>query len=173
MSEQWKKKECCAQRLGSVTGEALPYFLGLPLVGGARNYSRADAAVAEACVALLAAFAKTGEPAPARADERHADVVAWPRYELNTQQYLSIGRASHFIIQFNQKVERGRMHQERMNLCAGSKLRVKSHYRGHKLALWLHLIPQLHRPGAAPRHHQFRATHPDMFAGQSPLLLFT
>lgn len=77
-----------------MTGEALPYFLGLPLVGGARNYSRADAAVAEACVALLAAFAKTGEPAPARADERHADLVAWPRYELNTQQYLSIGRAS-------------------------------------------------------------------------------
>lgn len=77
-----------------MTGEALPYFLGLPLVGGARNYSRADVAVAEACVALLAAFAKTGEPAPAsaaRADDRHADAVAWPRYELNTQQYLSIG----------------------------------------------------------------------------------
>lgn len=49
---------------------------------------------------------------------------------------------------------------------AGSKLRVKSHYRGHKMALWLHLIPQLHRPGAAPRHHQFRSIHPDMFAGQ-------
>ncbi|KPJ13308.1 hypothetical protein RR48_06806 [Papilio machaon] len=51
------------------------------------------------------------------------------------------------------------------NLTSGSKLRVKSHYRGHKMALWLHLIPQLHRPGAAPRHHQFRAAHPDMFAG--------
>lgn len=96
MIEYWRNwRKCCAQRLGSVTGEALPYFLGLPLVGGARNYSRADAAVAEACVALLAAFAKTGEPAPApapaRADERHADAVAWPRYELNTQLYLSIG----------------------------------------------------------------------------------
>lgn len=87
-----------AQRLGSVTGEALPYFLGLPLVGGARNYSRADAGVAEACVALLAAFAKTGEPTPAaRADERHADAVAWPRYELNTQQYLSIGETGSFF----------------------------------------------------------------------------
>ncbi|XP_068621459.1 neuroligin-4, X-linked-like [Battus philenor] len=122
------------QRLGSVPSETLAYFLGLPLVGGAawaaRNYSRADAGVAEAAVALLAAFAKTGDPAQPPA--------AWPRYELNTQQYLSIG----------------------------SKLRVRSHYRGHKMALWLHLVPQLHRPGAAPRHHQFRAAHPDMFAGE-------
>ncbi|XP_049870918.1 neuroligin-1-like isoform X2 [Pectinophora gossypiella] len=126
------------QRLGSVTGESLPYFLGLPLVGGgaagARNYSRADAAVADAAVGLLAALAKTGDPArpePGRHD-------SWPRYDLNTQQYLSIG----------------------------TKLRVKSHYRGHKLALWLHLVPQLHRPGAAPRHHQFRQLNPDMFAGE-------
>lgn len=52
------------------------------------------------------------------------------------------------------------------NCMVGTKLRVKSHYRGHKMALWLHLIPQLHRPGAAPRHHQFRSIHPDMFAGQ-------
>ncbi|XP_013161254.1 PREDICTED: neuroligin-1-like [Papilio xuthus] len=129
------------QRLGSVSGETLPYFLGLPLVGGMpfypRNYSRGDVAVAEAAVALLAAFAKTGQPAPPAAGGRGEHAVAWPRYELNTQQYLSIG----------------------------SKLRVKSHYRGHKMALWLHLIPQLHRPGAAPRHHQFRAAHPDMFAG--------
>ncbi|XP_053604570.1 neuroligin-1-like isoform X2 [Plodia interpunctella] len=128
------------QRLGSVTGETLPYFLGLPLVGGLqgspRNYSRGDVAVAEAAVALVAAFAKTGDPSP-RSDERHHEnSVAWPRYDLNTQQYLSIS----------------------------TKLRVKSHYRGHKMALWLHLIPQLHRPGAAPRHHQFRS-HPDMFAG--------
>ncbi|XP_063839314.1 neuroligin-1-like [Ostrinia nubilalis] len=126
------------QRLGSVSSETLPYFLGLPLVGGSaaapRNYSRGDVAVAEAAVALLAAFAKTADPTP-RADERHHD--SWPRYELNTQQYLSIS----------------------------TKLRVKSHYRGHKMALWLHLIPQLHRPGAAPRHHQFRSVHPDMFAG--------
>ncbi|XP_072937099.1 neuroligin-3-like isoform X2 [Epargyreus clarus] len=130
------------QRLGSVTSETLPYFLGLPLVGGMpfnpRNYSRGDVAVAESTVALLAAFAKTGDPTP-RADDRHHDnAVSWPRYELNTQQYLSIG----------------------------TKLRVKSHYRGHKMALWLHLIPQLHRPGAAPRHHQFRSIHPDMFAGE-------
>ncbi|KAG6455156.1 hypothetical protein O3G_MSEX009080, partial [Manduca sexta] len=129
------------QRLGSVTSETLPYFLGLPLVGGTpinpRNYSRGDVSVAESTVSLLAAFAKTGDPTP-KSDERHHDTISWPRYEINTQQYLSIG----------------------------TKLRVKSHYRGHKMALWLHLIPQLHRPGAAPRHHQFRSVHPDMFAGE-------
>ncbi|XP_075991799.1 neuroligin-4, X-linked-like isoform X1 [Anticarsia gemmatalis] len=129
------------QRLGSVSSETLPYFLGLPLVGGMqfapRNYSRGDVAVAEMTVSLLAAFAKTGDPTP-RADERHHEGANWPRYEMNTQQYLSIG----------------------------TKLRVKSDYRGHKMALWLHLIPQLHRPGAAPRHHQFRSVHPDMFAGE-------
>ncbi|KAI8427298.1 hypothetical protein MSG28_001885 [Choristoneura fumiferana] len=130
------------QRLGSISSETLPYFLGLPLVGGMpyapRNYSRGDVAVSESAVALLAAFAKTGDPTP-RAEEHHGESTStWPRYELNSQQYLSIS----------------------------TKLRVKSHYRGHKMALWLHLIPQLHRPGAAPRHHQFRSIHPDMFAGE-------
>ncbi|XP_052747066.1 neuroligin-2-like [Bicyclus anynana] len=128
------------QRLGSVSSDTLSYFLGLPLVGGQplapRNYSRSDVAAAEATVALLAAFAKTGDPTPAP-DERH-DGVAWPPYDLNTQQYLSIG----------------------------SKLRPKSHYRGHKLSLWLQLVPQLHRPGAAPQHHRLRAPRPDMFAGE-------
>ncbi|XP_041988644.1 neuroligin-1-like [Aricia agestis] len=124
------------QRLGSLSADTLWYFLGLPLVGGARNYSRADAGAADAAVQLLAAFAKTADPADPAAPAR-PDRPAWPRYDLNTQQYVSIG----------------------------SKVRVKSHYRGHKMALWLHLVPQLHRPGAAPRHHQLRAPHPDMFAG--------
>ncbi|XP_039763055.1 neuroligin-1-like [Pararge aegeria] len=128
------------QRLGSVSGETLCYFLGLPLVGGLplspRNYSRNDVAVSEATVALLAAFAKTGDPTP-KGEERH-EGVTWPPYDLNTQQYLSIG----------------------------SKLRLKSHYRGHKLSLWLQLVPQLHRPGASPQHHRLRAPRPDMFAGE-------
>ncbi|XP_050685639.1 neuroligin-1-like [Leptidea sinapis] len=136
------------QRLGSVSSESLPYFLGLPLVGGMpfypRNYSRGDVSVAESTVQLLAAFAKTGDPSP-KPDDRHEAPVSWPRYELSTQQYLSIG----------------------------SKIRVKSHYRGHKMALWLHLIPQLHRPGAARSHHQFRAPHPDMFAGDILPELYT
>lgn len=84
-----------------MSGETLPYFLGLPLVGGMpfypRNYSRGDVAVAESAVALLAAFAKTGDPT-LRPDDHHQDgSVSWPRYELNTQQYLSISKLLIFI----------------------------------------------------------------------------
>lgn len=38
---------------------------------------------------------------------------------------------------------------------------MKSHYRGHKMALWLHLIPQLHNPNEVDftnHHHQFNET---------------
>jgi len=37
---------------------------------------------------------------------------------------------------------------------------MKSHYRGHHVAVWLQLIPQLHQPGGVAEvpigiHHQF------------------
>ena len=37
------------------------------------------------------------------------------------------------------------------------KPRVKTHYRAHRLSFWLHLVPELHRPGGEgvpPQHHQ-------------------
>lgn len=48
------------------------------------------------------------------------------------------------------------------------KPKMKSHYRGHKMAVWLNLIPQLHRPGDAEvsmRHHHFREREPHYYAG--------
>ncbi|KAJ9588868.1 hypothetical protein L9F63_017841, partial [Diploptera punctata] len=54
----------------------------------------------------------------------------WETYETGSQLYLSIG------------------YQPIM----------KSHYRGHKMAVWLNLIPQLHQPGeedVSMRHHHF------------------
>ena len=35
---------------------------------------------------------------------------------------------------------------------------MKNHYRGHKMAVWLNLIPQLHRPGddVSMTHHHFQ-----------------
>ncbi|CAK1550825.1 unnamed protein product [Leptosia nina] len=214
------------QRLGSVTSETLPYFLGLPLVGGPpfapKNYSRGDVGVAESCVALLAAFAKTGDPSLKPEDQE--TTVGWPRYELNTQQYLSIVASvdkealqhsrgdkvssqtsglitscgepwailkthlpescaifcpfpANFVeatyFEILDKLEimispiSSSLIEYSVMLCqtpAGTKVRTKSHYRGHKMSVWLHLIPQLHRAGAAPAHHQFRSLHPDMFA---------
>ncbi|CAD7085883.1 unnamed protein product [Hermetia illucens] len=41
----------------------------------------------------------------------------------------------------------------------GNKVEVRNHYRGHKLSMWLSLIPQLHSPGDLAelpmRHHHF------------------
>lgn len=42
----------------------------------------------------------------------------------------------------------------------GNKANIQSHYRGHKLSMWLNLIPQLHRHfninDQSMRHHQFQ-----------------
>lgn len=41
----------------------------------------------------------------------------------------------------------------------GTKTEVRNHYRGHKMSLWLNLIPQLHQPGLeelSMRHHHFQ-----------------
>lgn len=46
---------------------------------------------------------------------------------------------------------------------------MKSHYRGHKMAVWLNLIPQLHRPGdddVSMRHHHFRERGDHIYAGK-------
>lgn len=48
------------------------------------------------------------------------------------------------------------------------KPKIKSHYRGHKMAVWLNLIPQLHQPGdedVSMRHHHFRERGDDFYAG--------
>lgn len=45
---------------------------------------------------------------------------------------------------------------------------MKSHYRGHKMAMWLNLIPQLHRPGdpeVSMRHHHFREMEQTYYSG--------
>lgn len=51
------------------------------------------------------------------------------------------------------------------------KPKMKSHYRGHKMAVWLNLIPQLHRPGdddVSMRHHHFRERGDHFYAGKKP-----
>lgn len=49
----------------------------------------------------------------------------------------------------------------RTSCATAAKSKMKSHYRGHKMALWLHLIPQLHMPNEVDfsnHHHQFNET---------------
>ncbi|KAF5289026.1 hypothetical protein FQA39_LY03905 [Lamprigera yunnana] len=42
----------------------------------------------------------------------------------------------------------------------GNRPEMRNHYRGHKMSLWLNLIPQLHRPNegddSSMRHHHFQ-----------------
>ncbi|XP_041762973.1 neuroligin-3 isoform X2 [Anopheles merus] len=51
----------------------------------------------------------------------------------------------------------------------GSQVVPKSHYRGHKLSLWLSLIPQLHSsfniPELSMRHHHFSEENPMFYDG--------
>lgn len=52
----------------------------------------------------------------------------------------------------------------------GDKPEMRSHYRGHKMSLWLSLIPQLHRPGsdlpdATMRHHHFQEDNANYYEG--------
>jgi len=54
----------------------------------------------------------------------------------------------------------------------GNKANIQSHYRGHKLSMWLNLIPQLHRHfninDQSMRHHQFQddMNNRDLYEGK-------
>ncbi|XP_057662590.1 neuroligin-4, X-linked-like isoform X1 [Diorhabda carinulata] len=153
------------QRLGSIRGEDLTYILGLPLVGGLphfpQNFSRQDVGIAEAMLNFISNFAKSGDPNVPSVDNkdlapdygsnrektRYKGLV-WDPYEIGTQFYLSVT----------------------------SKPKMKSHYRGHKMAVWLNLIPQLHQPGdddVTMRHHHFHEREPHYYAGAVRVESFT
>ncbi|XP_050294927.1 neuroligin-1-like [Anthonomus grandis grandis] len=143
------------QRLGSIRGEDLTYILGQPLVGGfpyfPQNYSRQDMGVSEALLNFVSNFVKTGDPNIPGLHKEVPDYgtpkektryrgLTWDPYEIGTQFYLSITQ----------------------------KPKMKSHYRGHKMAVWLNLIPQLHQPGdddVNMRHHHFYEREPHYYAG--------
>lgn len=93
------------QRLGSVRGEDITYFLGLPLVNGLpffpQNFSRQDLGVAEATLNFFTNFAKTGDPNEPRENKNDYGTVKeksryqnlnWETYEVATQQYLSLSK---------------------------------------------------------------------------------
>jgi neuroligin len=55
-----------------------------------------------------------------------------------------------------------------LSLLAALKPKMKSHYRGHKMAVWLNLIPQLHQPGdedVSMRHHHFHERGEHYYSG--------
>lgn len=67
----------------------------------------------------------------------NSGLIYWDQYTLAEQRYLSLGdsivncafRGGHLLVG------------------AGVKSRMRTHYRSHKMSVWLRLIPQLHQPG--------------------------
>ncbi|XP_022670080.1 neuroligin-1-like isoform X3 [Varroa destructor] len=135
-------------RMGCIHGEELAYIFGAPLVSHLghfpNNYSKSEQAYAEAIMSYWSNFARYGDPSnsmheanaasetqPTPTSEQRKgrfERTAWPPYDLAHQKYMHLG----------------------------TKPKVKDHYHAHRLSLWTHLIPQLHRPGGAevgPLHH--------------------
>lgn len=58
---------------------------------------------------------------------------------------------------------------------AGNKAEIRNHYRGHKLSMWLSLIPQLHSPGdlneLSMRHHHFAEENKEYYDGKCYVFL--
>ncbi|RZF32114.1 hypothetical protein LSTR_LSTR003977 [Laodelphax striatellus] len=135
------------QRLGSVRGDELPYIFGHPFVLGMphfpMNYTRQDLAVSEMLMTYLCNYIKTGNPNERQAGEdkaRHRQSLYWEAFTPSTQFYLNVAQ----------------------------KPRLKSHYRGHRMAIWLNLIPQLHQPGdgdVSMRHHHFHERESYYYSG--------
>ncbi|KAG8235851.1 hypothetical protein J437_LFUL015781, partial [Ladona fulva] len=158
------------ERLGSAPEEIVSHLLGVSVLGGLSpaimfnslappevllNFTRQDVAVALAMIRYFANFANTGDPNwesqakrdaargqpwPSGRNDQSSHVPMWMPFDLTSQMHLNMG----------------------------PKAKMRSHYRSHKMALWLNLIPQLHRSqdeeDTSP-HHEFLEKDPQYFAG--------
>ncbi|XP_022663617.1 neuroligin-1-like [Varroa destructor] len=150
----------------------LAYVFGAPLVnqlgGFGSNYTPEEEAISEASIEYWTSFARDGYPSLAEptlsqdsesaaervssADGRSKTIIKnsgidlsrhlgdevkgnsnkhWPPYDLAQQKFMQI-------------------------TVANQPPAIRDHYRAHRLALWTHLIPQLHRsggPDVSPLHH--------------------
>ncbi|CAH0404740.1 unnamed protein product [Chilo suppressalis] len=143
------------QRPGSVHGEELPYYLGVPLSQShhLQNFTAQEQRVSRLCIHYISNFVKYGNPndptatppPPLHGETPHIgpdEIRYWDTYDTINQLFMEIS----------------------------SKPEMRSHYRGHKMSLWLSLIPQLHRPGAdmpdtGMRHHHFQEDNASYYEG--------
>ncbi|KPI93882.1 Neuroligin-1 [Papilio xuthus] len=143
------------QRPGSVHGEELPYYLGVPFSQTHhQNFSQQEQRVSKICMHYISNFVRYGNPNDPSATPPPSSLLGetprlgpdqmlyWDTYDTINQLYMEIG----------------------------NKPEMRNHYRGHKMSLWLSLIPQLHRPGndlpdAAMRHHHFQDDNANYYEG--------
>ncbi|XP_069103966.1 neuroligin-4, X-linked-like isoform X2 [Argopecten irradians] len=145
------KSEKFPEWSSGVHGDELPYVFGAPLVNGISpfpsEYSRAEKRLSEAVMTFWTNFAKTGNPnQPRSAADKFSD-IAWPKYDVNTQDYLLIGK----------------------------RPQRKHHYRGKELAVWLDLIPKIDTkdPGEkanSPIHNLLNANNKSTFDDYNRLI---
>ncbi|XP_064638758.1 neuroligin-4, X-linked-like isoform X2 [Lineus longissimus] len=125
---------------GGVHGEDLMYVFGAPLADGITpfpsTYTRSERMLSEAVMRYWTNFMKTGNPnlpesqtslQGGRVKNRFIG-LEWPVFMPPEQKYLHI---------------------------AGMRPDIRSRYRGNKVALWLELIPKVHKEeeGTPKRHH--------------------
>ncbi|XP_020710204.2 neuroligin-1 [Athalia rosae] len=137
----------------SLKGDETPYLLGIPLLRGEatasasatrNNFTTADESLSGLLVHYLANFIRRGDPNGASPPNSAETLLTssppfWDSYDSINQLYLEAN--SHLT-------------------------EMRSHYRGHKMSLWLNLLPQLHRPGyeISMRHHHLSES-PGLYEG--------
>ncbi|XP_042891084.1 uncharacterized protein LOC122265736 [Penaeus japonicus] len=145
---------------GTVHGEELAYVFGAPLVSGFNhfglNYTNNEKFLSELVMTHWSNFAKTGNPnmpppqgflTPGMDPYWRENLqTLWPQYGKLTQEYLNLDM----------------------------KVVIKNHYRGRRLAVWNHLIPELVSASSKP-YVPFLATPTPMTLVPTvrPRLLFT
>lgn len=177
------------QRGGSVRGEDIPYALGLPLVNGGaffpHNYSHIDILTSKTLLHYLGNFARKGDPNGAvpsisgdggisigssSSSAAAAAASAAATAAAAAAGIVPPGSSSAAVRSYTTSVSSSNVHApfwdtydtiNQLYLELGNKAEMKSHYRGHKMSLWLNLIPQLHRAAGdgddlSMRHHHFQ-----------------
>ncbi|XP_028966956.1 neuroligin-2 [Galendromus occidentalis] len=144
-------------RVGGAHGEDLPYLFGAPLTPlhshfKDGNYSKSEQSLAEAYVSYWSNFARVGDPSVFpedggaadrnnSRDRNRLDRLPWAAFDPNHQKFMYLGM----------------------------KPKLKDHYHAHRLSLWNHLIPMLHRSGGSdvsPSHHLLDGhDNPHLFDG--------
>ncbi|CAG7826563.1 unnamed protein product [Allacma fusca] len=136
-------------RIGSISEDLLEFSIGHALLGPSSrdhslpSYTSNDAKVSKNLLQYLTNFISSGDPNQGhdRSSSEDVQLPKWESYDAINQLYMEIGNA---------------------------ELQMRSHYRGHKMALWLNLIPQLHQSGGADvsmLHHNFREEKPEFYEG--------
>ncbi|KAH8410163.1 hypothetical protein KR009_007256 [Drosophila setifemur] len=199
------------QRTGSVRGEDVPFWLGLPVSPlFPHNYTTQERQIGRLMLRYLSNFAKTGNPNLSTARSAQPNTIEDANSALHQQKKRSTGlthpnlsEALNLAVIYNQRRSNA-MHEKRsfirrrlrsndaaftqlgisserdvgsydgdelpfwdaydvvnqLYVELGNKANIQSHYRGHKLSMWLNLIPQLHRHfninDQSMRHHQFQ-----------------